>query len=280
MFQHTHFYHEHIRKAIVAFGTIFNGIQIRRKNPDGTIAQSLLVPLHYAPKQKLLSRVIAAPDLQTDRSSYEITLPRLAFEITGLQYDGNRRLPTTQTIRMVQPNDTMNQVYVATPYTIGLRLSIFAKNQDDGLQILEQILPYFTPDFNVTITELADVKRDLNITLNGVQYNDMYEGNFDERTTIIWDLSFSLKMNFFGAVSRAEVIKKVIANIYANDEGTVGTRYTGMAAENSSSLFSDIWGAGVFGSNLFDTETPTMTESDNPTNYRFVEEFDQIFLGD
>lgn len=271
-----HFYHEHIRKAIVSFGTIFNSIQVKRKNTDGTIAQSLLVPLHYAPKQKLLARVLTSPDLQTDRN-LAMTLPRMAFEITGLQYDGNRKLPTTQTIRVVQDNATTNQVLVATPYTIGLRLSIFAKNQDDGLQILEQILPYFTPDFNVTINEIpnVEVKRDLNITLNNVEYNDMYEGNFDERTTIIWELQFSLKMNFYGSVSRAELIKKVIANIYSDMDGINGVRYTGMATDTDPALFSNIWQTGIFSSGLFD-----MTTSTDPTNYKFVEEFDEIFLGE
>lgn len=266
MFKQTHFYHEHIRKAVVAFGTIFNGIQIKRKNTDGTPAQSLLVPLHYAPKQKLLARVVAAPDLQTDRGNYSITLPRMAFEITGLEYDGGRKLPTTQTIRTVKDTNAVNQVLVATPYTIGLRLSIFAKNQDDGLQILEQILPYFTPDFNVTITEPPniDVKRDLNIVLNDVRYDDLYEGNFDERTTIIWDLTFSLKMNFYGEVSRAELIRTAIANIYAND--FEGTKYTATGSLFAPDVLSDI-----FADNVFQKRDVT---------YQFVEEFDQIYLGE
>jgi hypothetical protein len=282
VFKHTHFYHQHIRKAVVAFGTIFNGIQVRRTNAANVVEQSLLVPLHYAPKQKLLARVLSAPDLQSDRGNYSVTLPRLAFEITGLEYDGNRKLPTTQTIRMVQADKSMNQVYVATPYSIGLRLSIFAKNQDDGLQILEQILPYFTPDFNVTITEPPniDVKRDLNITLGGIDYNDLYEGSFDERTTIIWDLTFSLKMNFYGNINRAEIIKKVIADIYAND--FEGIRYTGTATDGqSTTLFEDIFDSGLFNGEIFEGAGDyTVTESDDPTNYTFVEEFDEIFLGD
>ena len=287
MFATNHFYHQHVRKAIISFGTIFNGITIRRTNADGTVAQSLKVPLHYAPKQKIIARVLEVNNLETDRAKYSYTLPRMAFEITELQYDPARHMNTMQTIRSTNTEtDVTRSVFVAAPYTIGLRLSIFAKNQDDGLQILEQILPFFTPDFNVTINELpeANVKRDLNIVLNSVRYDDMYEGNFNERTTILWDLSFSLKMNFYGSVSNAELIKKVIANIYAeNTDGTgVGTKYTGLATDGRSAggIWSNIWAPSLFSDTLFGSGEYVMTESNDPTDYQFVEEFEQVFLGD
>lgn len=248
------FYHQHIRKAVISFGTIFNNIQIRRTDAEGAIVQSLTVPLHYAPKQKVLSRVRTVDDLQQDRAKYSYTLPRMAFEIMSLRYDPTRHLNTMQTLGSVQPNGSLRTVYTAAPYNIGFRLSLFAKNQEDGLQILEQILPYFTPDFNVTINELPEigVKRDLNVTLDNVTYDDQYEGDFSERVTIIWELSFTMKMNLYGYVNNAEVIKKVIANIYAENtdgSGAIGDRYTGTATGTAD-------------------------------NYTFVEEFEEIFLGD
>lgn len=179
-------------------------------------------------------------------------MPRIGFEITSLNYDASRKLVPIQTVKAInESNDSLRFAYVSTPYNMGINMSIFAKNQDDGLQILEQILPYFNPDFNVTINELPDlgVKRDLQFVLESVSYDDQYMGNFDQRMSVVWDLNFSVKINFYGYVDNASVIKKTIQTIYNDVEGdTIGFR-----------------------------NTVTVT-SGTPENYTFIEEFDTVFL--
>jgi len=254
MFNNQHFYHQHIRKAIIAFGTIFNNINIRRKNANDEIVQTLVVPLSYAPKQKIIARVQEVASLEEGRGNYEVTLPRIGFEITSLNYDSSRKLVPIQQVKAINDaTDTMRHTFVSTPYNMGISMSIFAKNQDDGLQILEQILPYFNPDFNVTVNELPvlNAKRDLQFILEGVNYNDEYEGNFDQRMSVIWDLNFTVKINFYGYVDNANVIKKTITSLYAEN--------------------ADATGIG--------TEI-TVTATGDAKNYTFVEEFDTVFLGD
>ncbi len=130
MFNNQHFYHEHIRKAIIAFGTIFNNINIRRKNSNGEVVQTLVVPLSYAPKQKIIARVQEVASLEEGRAKYEVTLPRIGFEITSLNYDSSRKLVPIQTVKAINDaTDTMRHTFVSTPYNMGISMSIFAKNQ-------------------------------------------------------------------------------------------------------------------------------------------------------
>jgi hypothetical protein len=217
MFKNQHFYHQHVRKAIIAFGTLFNNIQVRRTNAEGEVASSLLVPLSYAPKQKFISRIQEFADVE-DRQ-VAITLPRIGFEITNFTYDASRKLTVTQPVRSLDVENTgVKYSFVSTPYNMGISMSVFAKNQDDGLQIIEQILPYFNPDFNVTINEIGElgVKRDIQIILDSISYNDEWEGNFDKRLSVVWDLNFTMKINFFGYVRDAGLIKKTIQNLYTD----------------------------------------------------------------
>lgn len=251
MFNDKYFYHEHIRKAIISFGTVFNNITIKRTNSDGDIVQSMLVPLSYAPKQKILARVLEVANLEEGRAKYEVTLPRIGFEITSLSYDASRKLVPIQTVKSLNTtNDTMRFSYVSTPYNMGISMSIFSKNQEDGLQIIEQVLPYFNPDFNVTINEISElgVKRDIQFVLDSVNYDDQYMGDFDKRLAVVWDLNFTVKINFFGYVDNANVIKKTIQTIY-NDE---------------------------FDPQIGFRNTTTVT-SGNADNYTFIEEFDQVY---
>jgi len=219
MFLKQHFYHQHIRKAIIAFGTIFNQITIHRKNSAGEIAQSIRVPLAYGPKDKFLARVAAVPS--NDPASVAITLPRIGFEITGLQFNPQQKLSILQKNTAVGVGDDANKVriqYTSTPYTLSISLFVMTKNQDDGLQIIEQILPFFNPDFCVTITDIPEmgIKRDLQIILDGISYEDNYEGEFTQRQSIIWNLNFTLGLNFYGPVDQQGYIKTAIANTYAN----------------------------------------------------------------
>ena len=220
MFLKQYFYHEHIRKAIIAFGTIFNQITVKRRNQAGEWVQSIHVPLSYSPKQKFLARIAAQPTVGVIPRA--ITLPRIGFEIANIQYDATRKLPLTTQIRHtdVANPDTLKTTYTSTPYNLDINLFIMAKNQDDGLQILEQIIPFFNPDFNITIKDLPEMnaKRDIMIVLNNIRYEDVYEGGYTQRRTLMWDLAFTMKLNFFGLVSNQNIIKKSFANIFTDAE--------------------------------------------------------------
>ena len=265
MFKHKQFYHSHIRKAIIAFGQLFNNIQIRRTNTAGEVTQSLFVPLSYAPKQKFIARIRDVPEVDEQRVGFEITLPRIGFEITSLAYDPSRKLALTQTVRAIDDVERgIKSSFVSTPYNMGIGLSVFAKNQDDALQIVEQIFPYFNPDFNVTINEIPElgVKRDLQIVLDSVNYNDEWEGSFDKRLSVIWDFNFTVKMNFYGYVSNSSIIKKSIQNIYT---------------DYSLHDFSNPVNRQV-GERITSTVDPITA---NPTDdYQYITEFDAIYSTD
>lgn len=241
MFKKKYFYHSHIRKAIIAFGAVFNNIQIRRTNTDDEVTQSLFVPLSYIPKQKFIDRIREVPVVDETRQPFAITLPRIGFEITGISYDPSRKLMVTQPVRSIDvegyTRTGFRDSFISTPYNMTISLSAYAKNQDDGLQIVEQILPHFNPDFNVTINEIPElgVKRDLQIVLDSISYTDDWEGSFDKRLSIIWDFTFTIKLNFFGFVNDSTLIKRTIQNLYADTElqpgggptnTVIGTRIT------------------------------------------------------
>jgi len=212
------FYWGTIRKSVVAFGNIFNDIYLDRLDSSGNVVQTLKVPLSYAPRQKFLARVEAEPDLPN--AKFQISLPRMAFEMTGLSYDPNRKLSLVQKNRVNNTSTSTSTVqFVPTPYNVSMSLYLYSKNQDDGLQVIEQILPYFNPDFNLTLNAVPsmNIKNDLSIVLDNVAYEDTYEGNFTSRRSIIWTLNFTLKLNFFGPASRQSLIRTSIANIF-NDE--------------------------------------------------------------
>jgi len=213
------FYHETMRKIVVSFGTLFNNIQIVRKNSAGTIVQSMKVPLAYGPQQKFLARLNADPSLA---SKVAVTLPRLGFEMTGITYDPTRKLNRVQKFRKVKSStDDSNKLdtqYMPVPYNINFTLYAMAKNSDDALQIVEQILPYFQPDYTLTINDMADmgIKRDVPIILNDVSYEDNYQGDFTERRAIIYTLAFTSKFYLYGPVTSSSVIKTVQVDQYTD----------------------------------------------------------------
>ena len=211
------FYWGTIRKAIVAFGNMFNNINVERRDADGNIIQILKVPLSYASKSKALARIQQRPNV--DDRNVQIIVPRMAFEMTTMNYDYNRKISPVQQSRAVNStSNTLDSQYAPTPYNINVQLYVYVKNQDDGLQIIEQILPYFNPDYNLTVKSIPqlNIKNDLPIILDSVSFEDNYEGEFEDRRTIIWTLSFTMKLNFYGPVNKQGVIKKVIASTYNN----------------------------------------------------------------
>ena len=211
------FYHETIRKVVVAFGSMFNDIHLVRKDNSGNITQSMKVPLAYGPRQKFLARLREDADLT---KQVAVTLPRIGFEIAGVSYDPARKLNRVQKFKKVKGSKAqqLDTQYMPVPYNIEFSLYIMAKQSDDALQIVEQILPYFQPDYTVTINDNTDmgVKRDVPIVLGGVTYEDTYEGDFTSRTTIIYTLTFTAKFYLYGPVTSSKVIKTVQADQYTD----------------------------------------------------------------
>ena len=211
------FYHETIRKVIVSFGTMFNDIQLVRKDNNGNITQTMKVPLAYGPRQKWLQRLDQDPSLD---SKVAITLPRLGFEIQNLSYDTSRKLNRVQKFRKVKSSDSnrLDSQYMPVPYNLDIELYAMAKQSDDALQIVEQILPYFQPDYTLTIKDMTDmgIKRDVPIVLNSISYEDNYRGEFTERRAIIYTLSFTSKFYLYGPVTSQGVIKTVQVDQYTN----------------------------------------------------------------
>jgi hypothetical protein len=212
----TYFYHEILRKTVIGFGTLFNNINIRHADASGTNFSTMKVPLAYGPMQKFLARIQQQPDLDREIA---ITLPRLSFEMQGLQYDPTRKTGIAQTF-LTQNGTNAKKVYMPVPYNIAFELSIMSKLSDDALQILEQIVPYFQPSFNITINLISSIgeKKDIPIVLESINYSDQYEGGFESRRTIIYTLAFTAKTYLFGPVADdpAGLIKKVDVDYYGN----------------------------------------------------------------
>ena len=224
-----HFYHKQIRNTVIAFGTIFNNINIKRLDSSGNPLQNIRVPLSYSPKEKFITRLEQQADLTGDDSSVAITLPRMAFDITGYSYDPSRKLNKNQKLGVVTTNaDTtkLNTQFMPVPYDVSFELNAFTATSDDGLQILEQILPYFQPDYTVTMIQdrTMDTKRDIPFILESVDYEDSYQGTLTSLRRIIYSLKFTAKIYLYGPISTSAVIKKVSADLYTNTSDKAPSR--------------------------------------------------------
>jgi hypothetical protein len=213
------FYHGIVRKTIVAFGSLFSNIYIDRKQGDsvnGTTLQRLQVPLAYAPKEKWLVRIESDPNL--DNNTY-VTLPRMSFEITGYTYDASRKTNRMQRITCGAGTDSMNYVYSPVPYNIDIYLYVLTKTQEDGLQIIEQILPTFTPEYTLNIKTVDDmnITQEVPVILNSVTVQDDYDGDFQTRRFVTHTLSFTLKTSLYGPTAGQGVITQAGANIGQNE---------------------------------------------------------------
>ena len=216
-----YFYNEIFRSVIISFGSLFNGIQIKHKDSDGDVTSVIQVPLAYGPTQKFLARLEQQSDLIKPVS---ITLPRMSFEFTNLQYDPSRRTNQTQQFVAQTENGEMKKSYIPVPYNMTIELSIYTKLNEDMLQIIEQILPFFQPAYNLPINFLNDLKekRDVPVVLDNIQMTDDYEGNFDTRRALINTLTFTAKTYVFGPVSgdiSDDIIKKVSVGYIAGEAG-------------------------------------------------------------
>lgn len=226
MLGHT-FYHGSIRKAIIAFGKVFDAVNVQRKNGT-TVVQNIKVPIAYAPKEKHLVQIDQSPDVE---NATMITLPLMSFEVTGINYDSTRKTPKVNKVSYDPNNSTKLYQYAPVPYNVNISLYVLSKTQEDALQIVEQILPFFTPDFMVNVNMLPEmgIVQDIPLTLNSVSFQDEYDGDFQTRRYVTYTLDFTMKLNLYGPVSDGKPITKVtvdtdVDNASYNAIGDLATR--------------------------------------------------------
>jgi len=223
-------YNKIIRKCVIGFGTLFNNIEVRKENKDGSIYSRMKVPLAYGPRQKFLARLEQQADLN---QKVAITVPRLSFEMTGISYDSSRKLsPITMTLK-ADNNDAVKKQMTPVPYNIDFELNVISKTNDETLEILEQIVPVFQPSYQMTI-KLVDAMsdyRDIPIILNSISYSDDYEGTFDDRKITLVTMQFTCKTYIFGPVGTQGPIKKAKADIYTDMKNVATTRQVAYQVE-------------------------------------------------
>ena len=217
------FYHGHVRNVIIAFGSLFSSIRFERKNATGVVEQTIHVPIAYAQKEKWIQSNETNPD--SERGIYT-AIPRIGFEITGYSYDATRKLAR---MNQVYCTDDLGrkQVFTPVPYNIDISLFFVTKTQEDALQILEQILPTFSPEYTMSVSAIPalNLVQDVPFILNSVSVQDDYEGDLETRRFVIHTLNFTAKVNFFGGMSNVGVIKQVEANVATNNLETTDKEY-------------------------------------------------------
>ena len=213
-----YYYHEIIKRTLTAFGTLFNDIHIQHQNSSDETISDMKVPIAYGPIQKFLARIEQQPELN---KPFQITLPRMSFEMVSIEYDSTRKSGITQTFK-VSDGTNLKKVFMPVPYNIGFELNILTKLNDDSWQIIEQILPYFQPSFNLTVNLVDSIgeKRDIPIVLDTISFRDDYEGDFSQRRSLIYTLKFTAKTYFFGPISDTTdgLIRKVQVDMYTGTD--------------------------------------------------------------
>lgn len=247
MFRQT-FYFGTIRKYVTLFGTLFDDILIERTDKTGDLTALIKVPITYAPKDKMLARINADPDI--DRQTAVGTLPLMSFEMTGINYDGSRKLNTIKRTVVSDPTNanSMKYQYAPVAYNIGFRLYVYVKNAEDGTKIIEQILPYFTPDWTTTVQIIPemDITLEIPVILDRIAQEDSYDGAFKERRAITWTLDFTLKGYLYGPIKKGAIIKFANTVYYAP----------------SGDLLTSI---GTTDPNMYYTVQPGLTANGQPT---------------
>lgn len=218
----THFYHQLTRKMVVIFGNLFNNIELVKTNStNSTEIERIKVPIKYGQKEKYVVRLEEDPTLNRET---QITLPVMSFEITSISYDESRKLNTLHKSARANTSTAYATQYMGVPYNIGFDLNIYARNIEDANQIVEQILPYFTPSYTVTVSVIPELSftKDIPIVLNSVNSTVQHEGNYDTVRYVNWTLSFTMKTHYFGPVQSSKIIRKVITNIYNDPSLALG----------------------------------------------------------
>ena len=220
----TFFYHEIIRKTVIAFGTVFNDINVRHQDKTGKDISNIKVPIAYGPRQKFLARLQQQPDLNKE---VQISLPRMSFEMTSIDYDSTRKAGVTQTFK-AQDGKKFKKVFMPVPYNLGFELNVMTKTQDDSLQIVEQILPFFQPGFTLTIDLVKQIgeKRDIPLILQNISFTDDYEGNYETRRALIYTFTFTAKTYMFGPIADSTdgLIRKVQLDYYSDTNRQTANR--------------------------------------------------------
>jgi hypothetical protein len=209
----TYFYHQQLRRYLIAFASFFDNIQVQRFDANNTPIQRMVVPLEYGPKERWLARLVQDPDFTKGVS---VVVPRMSFEMTNLGYDSARHQNALDNLNFNQQPPKQTRLYVGVPYTMSMSLDILVKLQGDGMQIVEQILPYFTPDLTFRLVPIPELgfQDQVPITLTSVSQTDNYEGDFEHRRAIIWTLTFTMKVNFYGPSRTAGRIQTVDIDIF------------------------------------------------------------------
>jgi len=269
------FYHGAIRKYIVAFGTLFNDIHINRVNSSNETIQTMKVPLSYGPKEKFLARLEGDPELNRP---FSMVLPRMAFELVNISYDPERKLNTLNR-NVKQSSSNTSQLlyqYQPVPYNLGITLDIMAKNNDDATRIVEQILPYFTPQWNMTLNLIPDLglNVDVPVILNTTSLQDTYEGDFINRRAIVWSLGFTLKAQLFGPVRKSGVIKRVYTNLYVPPGDTPADEAVGTPISERITITPGLLANGSPTANASASVDISLIDADD--NYGYIIDFDGI----
>ena len=215
----TYFYNKRVRTSVSIFGSLFNEIHVLRTDAAGKVLSQVKVPLSYAPKRNFLERLEDMSQGEEAERRVAMKLPRMSFEIVSISYDAQRQLPKINTFD-ASLDGQRRDMYTGTPYILGFQLSVYAKSQDDALQIVEQILPHFAPQYTLSVkpfTDLPDIVEDVPVVLTGVDFQDDYEGPLEQRRTIIYNLNFDMKINFYGPVKEGKIIREVNTNLHLLD---------------------------------------------------------------
>ena len=215
----THFYHKRVRTAVSVFGSLFNDLHVLRTNSSGEVISQVKVPLSYAPKRNFIQRLAEMSKGEDAERRVAVKLPRMSFEITNMAYDAARQLPKVNRVQNEFENDVNKRykMFTSVPYDITFQLNIYAKSQDDALQVVEQILPYFAPQYTISVKPFSDfpeIKEDVPIVLDGVTFSDDYEGALEQRRTIVYTLDFTMKIAFYGPNTTQGIIREVNNNLY------------------------------------------------------------------
>lgn len=234
MLDQSAFYHQLTRKYVIIFGSLFNNITLIRRDADTQVEiKRIKVPILYGPKEKYITRIESDPTLNRETA---ITLPRMSFEISGISYDAGRKQNSLLKVAKGDTASRVNSMYMGVPYDINFELTVYAKNIDDGTQVIEQILPYFNPDYTVTAAMIPSMgfTKDIPVVLNSVSNQIQYEGNYDSVRYVYWVLSFTVKGYYYGPISQPKIIRKAITNIY-NDPSLVRGYVTRINTSNGNS---------------------------------------------
>jgi len=220
-----HFYHKRVRSCVALFGSMFDDLHVLRTNSNGKVLSQVKVPLSYAPARSFIERLEEMTQGEQAERRVALKLPRMSFEITSIAYDAQRQLPKINQFSVTGDNQRAKKYYVGVPYTLSFELNVYARSQDDALQVVEQIIPYFAPQYSITVKpfiDQPDIKEDIPISLTGVSFQDDYEGPVEQRRTIIYTMSFDMRVNFYGPEYSGPAIREVNTNLNLIDNNGSG----------------------------------------------------------